>query len=556
MTASTTDRLEIIPLGGAGDIGKNMVALRYADDIIVVDAGVQFPGEEHPGVDLIIPDFSYLEENAEQFRAILLTHGHEDHIGAVPHVLKSLNVPVYGTPFTIGLVRAKLDEHRILGTSKLHTWVPGDRVTIGAFTIEPIHVTHSIPDSVCLAITTPVGLVIHTGDFKVDQTPVDNRHFDAGRLAQLGDQGVLLLISDCVNAERPGWNPSERIVGEVFDHWFREADGRVIVTTFSSNIHRVQQVFEYARKHGRRVAIVGRSMERNAEIARELGFLHYHDGMRMRLEDAESADPREVVLVTTGSQGEPMSALTRMSNDEHKIKIREGDTVILSSRPIPGNENAVYRTVNRLFRLGARVIYDDIATVHVSGHGRQEELKIMYRLTRPKFIMPFHGEPRMMVAYEDMVTTMGHNPEDIFFVEIGDRLSLSAADARMEEPLETYGSILVDGYSEGGVSEYILRDRRHLSTGGTVIVTVAIDHANGDILEGPEIISRGFLTPEDAAPLFTEAAAMLDEMLQEMPPDEESDVDIVKQALRDNLSRFLRKRTGQRPVVVPIVIEI
>jgi ribonuclease J len=549
-------QLEIIAIGGASDIGKNMVAIRCGEDMIVMDAGVAFPTEEHPGVDLIIPDITFLKENAHQVRAICLTHGHEDHIGALPYVLKELNAPVFGTPLTLGLVREKLEEHKLLDSARLHTYVPREQVRFGSITVEPVHVTHSIPDTVSLALFTPVGTVVHTGDFKIDHTPIDGRLFDASRFAQLGDEGVLLLISDTTNAERKGWVPSERVVGDVFDREFREARGRVLVTTFASNVHRVQQVFETAARYGRKVAVAGRSMARNIEVARELGYVRYKDTDRIRVEDIGDYHPVEIVVLTTGSQGEPLSALSRMACDDHKIRIEPGDTVILSSKPIPGNEDAVWRTVNRLFRRGARVIYDLITSVHVSGHANQEELKLMYNLTRPRFVVPYHGEPRMMYAYTEMIAGMGMPRERILWMEIGDRLALDGETARFLEPIESAGDVLVDGISEGGVADFVIRDRKHLASDGTVIVTIAFDRATGEILNGPDLISRGFLHPEDSEELFEEAARRVVETLEEMDSEEETDYDNMRTTVRDTVARFLRKKTNRRPVVVPVVMEI
>ena len=550
------ETIEVIPLGGAGDIGKNMLAVRFGEDIVVIDAGVQFPTEEHPGVDLIIPDITFLEENLAQIRGIVLTHGHEDHIGALPYVLKQVNVPVYGTPLTIGLVREKLDEHKMLDQVRLHTWVPGDVIEFGEISVEPIHVTHSIPDTVSLAIRTPIGIIVHTGDFKIDQTPIDGRLFDASRFAQLGDEGVLLLISDSVNAEKLGWVPSERVVGYVFDQQFREAEGRVIVTTFASNLHRVQQVFDIAAKYRRKVAVAGRSMDRNIGVARELGFIKYHDDIRIRVEDIDEYDPSEVVILTTGSQGESLSALSRMATDDHKIRIEPGDTVILSSHPIPGNEDAVWRTVNRLFRRGARVLYDMITPVHVSGHGNQEELKLMFNLTRPRFVAPFHGEPRMMYAYTSMVCDMGMARDHVLWLEIGDVLSLDGENARFLDPIESCGSVLVDGISESGVSEFILRDRRHLADNGTVVVTVGLDRSNGEIIYGPDLISRGFLHPEQADELFIDARKLVIDALENLEQEEDADWDNVRTIVRDVVQRFLKKQTRRRPVVLPVIMEI
>ncbi len=548
--------IEIIPLGGASEVGKNMIVIKYGEDIVVIDSGVQFPTEEHPGVDLIIPDISYLLENEEKVRAILLTHGHEDHIGALPHVLKQLNVPVYGTPLTIGLVRAKLEEHKLLDQVSLHIWTPGDRLEFGAITVEPIHVTHSIPDTVSIAIFTPAGVVVHTGDFKIDQTPIDDRLFDAARFAQLGNEGVLLMLSDSVNAERKGWVPSERVVGEVLDQQVRKAPGRVLVTTFASNIHRIQEIFDIASRYGRKVAVAGRSLARNIEIAREIRYLTIHDSDRIAIDELDNYDPSEIIILTTGSQGEPLSALSRMARDDHKIRIQPGDTVILSSRPIPGNEDAVWRTVNRLFRRGANVIYDLITPVHVSGHANQEELKLMYNLVRPHYVIPFHGEPRMMYAYTQMVTDMGMPRERVLYLENGDHLLVNSHEAKFLDPVESSGSVLVDGISEGGVSEFIIRDRKHLGSDGTVIVTVVMDRATGDILSGPDIISRGFLHPEDSEEIFEETRSRVGETLSNLDQEEEFDWDNVGGIIRDITARYLKKVTGRRPVVVPVVMEI
>ncbi len=550
------DCIELIPLGGAGDVGKNMLVVRYGEDIVVIDAGVQFPTEEHPGVDLIIPDMSFLREHDWQIRGIVLTHGHEDHVGALPYLLREVQAPVWGTPLTLGLVREKLEEHGLLASADLRTFQPGDRVSLGSIIVEPIQVTHSIPDTVSLALHTPLGVVVHTGDFKIDHTPVDGRLFNAGRFAQLGDEGVLLLISDSVNAEKKGWVPSERTVGLVFDEQFRAAPGRVLVTTFASNIHRIQQVFDTAAKYGRKVAVAGRSMERNIGVAKDLGYLVYHDADRIRLEDVDRYPPHELVILTTGSQGEPLSALSRMACDAHKLQIMPGDTVILSSHPIPGNEDAVWRTVNRLFRRGARVIYDLIHPVHVSGHANQEELKLMFNLVRPRYVVPFHGEPRMMYAYTEMVTGMGMPRDHVFWLDIGDILTLDADGARVAGSIPNAGDVLVDGLSEGGVSEVILRDRRHLADNGTVIVTVGIDRATGEIIYGPDLISRGFLHPEDSEELFDEASRLVADALETMGPDGDADWDNARSTVRDVVARFLNRRTRRRPVVVPVVMEV
>jgi ribonuclease J len=548
--------VEVIPLGGAAEVGKNMIAVRCGRDIMVIDAGVTFPDDEHPGVDVILPDFSFLVENADCVRGIVLTHGHEDHIGALPFLLKQIQAPVYGTPLTIGLARERLDEHGILGSADLRVFEPGSVTPLGCLSVEPVRVTHSIPDTVSLAIRTPVGLIVHTGDFKVDHTPVDGRPFDAGRFAALGDEGVMLLISDTVNAEKKGWVPSESVVGKVFDEHFAAAPGRVLVTTFASNIHRIQQFLDVAEARGRKAVIAGRSMVRNIRVARDLGHLRFRDDVLIGVEDMDDYDPREVAILTTGSQGEPLAALSQIARDTHKIRIQPGDTVIVSSTPIPGNEDAIFRNVNRLIRLGARVVYDLLTRVHVSGHANQEELKLVLSLTRPLYVVPFHGEPRMMQAYTDMVVEMGMERERVLWMDNGDRLSLDGADARLLEPIANAGSILVDGISEGGVSSAVLRDRRHLAVGGTVIVTVALDRDTGDILDGPEIVARGFLQPEDAEGLFEEARELVVEALTKLRSADEIDGEDARTVARDTVSRFLRRRTGRRPVVVPMVMEV
>ncbi len=553
--APSAHGVEVIPLGGAAEIGKNMIAVRSGDDIIVIDAGVTFPGADLPGVDLIIPDFAYLIENAACVRGIVLTHGHEDHIGALPFLLKRLSAPVYGTALTIGFARERLDEHDLLDRAPLHVFEPGQRITLGSIEIEPIRVTHSIPGTVSLAIHTPVGLIVHTGDFKVDHTPVDGKPFDAARFAQLGDEGVMLLISDTVNAEKKGWVPSESVVGKVFDQHFGDADGRVLVTTFASNIHRIQQFLDTADRHGRKAVIAGRSMIRNIRVARELGYLKYPDELLITVEEMDEYPPRDIAILTTGSQGEPLSALSQISRDSHRIRIRPGDTVVMSSTPIPGNEDAIWRTVNRLIRLGARVFYDLLSPVHVSGHANQEELKLVLSLTRPLYVVPFHGEPRMMQAYTDMVTAMGFDPDRILWLDNGDRLWLDGVDAELRAPVPT-GRVLVDGISAGAVSDAVLRDRRHLATGGTVVVTVALDESTGEVLDDPQIVSRGFLHPEETDGLFEEAAELVVQALEELRSGGGIDDENAGTVAKDTVSRFLRRRTGRRPVVVPVVMEV
>jgi ribonuclease J len=550
-------KLQILSLGGSGEVGKNMLAFRYDDTILVVDSGVMFPNEEQPGVDLIIPDISYLLEHREMVKAVCLTHGHEDHIGALPFVLKQLPLPVYGTRLTLGMVREKLSEHGLASSTEFNEYPTRAAVTFGPLSVEAIHVTHSLPDTASLVIRSPVGTVVHTGDFKIDQTPIDNRLFDASRFAELGDQGVRLLISDSVNVERKGWCPSERTLVPVFDRFMRESLGRVIVATFGSNLHRAQTVFDVAARYGRKVAIFGRSMSQNVGIARSLGYLHVSDEQIIKVEEIEKYHPVEIAILTTGSQGEPLAGLTRMSRDENaKVQIEPSDTVILSSTPIPGNEDMVWRVVNRIFRLGATVVYDYIQNVHVSGHGYQEELKMMINLTRPEFVAPYHGEPRHYHAYTQMALDMGYPPENILTFEIGQMLEMDEEGVRRSEDIIPHGSVLVDGVSTGGVSDVVLRDRRHLSQDGTVIVTVSMDRSTGEILAGPDLLSRGFLRPEDSGELFEEAGQRVVQALEELNYTEGSDLDTVRVTVHDSVARYLRKRTNRRPVVVPVIMEI
>src|SRR5579871_95885 len=534
-----------------------MLAFRYEDTILVVDCGVAFPNEEQPGVDLIIPDITYLLENREKVKAICLTHGHEDHIGALPFVLKQLPLPLYGTALTLGMVREKLSEHGLAGSTEFNVYPAGEPVSFGPLSVEAVHVTHSLPDAASLIVRSPVGTVVHTSDFKIDQTPIDNHLFDTSRFAQLGDEGVRLLISDSVNIERKGWAPSERSLVPVFDRFMRDCLGRVIVATFGSNLHRVQTVFDVASRYGRKVAVFGRSMSQNIDTARSLGYLHIHDDQRIRVEDIYKYHPVEIAILTTGSQGEPLAGLTRMSRDENaKIQIEPSDTVILSSTPIPGNEDMVWRVVNRIFRLGATVVYDLIQNVHVSGHGYQEELKMMINLTRPEFVAPYHGEARHYAAFTNMALDMGYAPDQILTFEVGQILEMDEEGVRRSSEHVTHGSVLVDGVSTGGVSDVVLRDRRHLAQDGTVIVTVSMDRSTGEILAGPDLLSRGFLRPEDSSELFEAAGEKVVQALEELNFTEGSDWDTVRTAVHDTVSRYLRKRTSRRPVVVPIIMEI
>lgn len=550
------DTLQIIPLGGIGEIGKNMTAVRCGDEIVVIDCGLSFPSAEQMGVDLVIPDVSYLIEHQDMVKGIILTHGHEDHIGALSYVLKQINVPVYGTRLTIAFTKGKLSEHRMLDKVKLHVFTPEDKFKIGQFEIEPFRVSHSIPDAVGFAVHTPAGTLVHTGDFKFDQTPVDGQLFDIARLTRIGQEGVLVLLSDCTNVERPGFVPSERIIGDTFDQIFRNAQRRVIVACFASNVHRVQQVVDVSVRYGRKVALMGRSMERNMELAQQMGYLRIPEGTRIRADEIEDFFPQQVTVITTGSQGEPMSGLSRMAVDEHrKIKVVPGDTVILSASPIPGNEDAVWRTVNHLFRRGANVIYDSIMPVHVSGHAYAEELKLVLNLVDPQYVMPVHGEYRMIHRYAQIAEEMGWPVEDIIRAEIGDIVEVNEDVAGIAGRVEKSGAVLVDGTTVGDVGEVVLRDRQHIGQDGFLVLVVAISEETGELVSGPEVISRGFVYMDQSEDLVDEIKKVIVEKIEKLPA-EEDDWIVVQQDLRDAVSKFLFKRTQRRPMILPIILDV
>ena len=548
--------LRIIPLGGVSEIGKNMTALEYRGQILVVDCGLMFPDEEMLGVDIVIPDVTYLLEHADQVQGILLTHGHEDHIGALPYVLRQINVPVWGTKLTLGLVGAKLDEHKLTAITQLNQVKAGDRFNIGVFDIEALGVTHSIPDGLGLAIRLPIGMVVFTGDFKFDQTPVDDKPVDFAKLAQLGEEGVLVLLSDCTNVEKPGHVPSERVVGKMFEDVFSRATRKIIVATFASNIHRIQQVFNTAAQFDRKVAVAGRSMAQNIEIAEELGYLKIPKGIRIRLEAIPEFYPCEVAIMTTGSQGEPLSALTRIAAGEHeKVQVEKGDTVIISATPIPGNEDLVHRTINHLFKRGADVIYDAVKPVHVSGHANLEELQMMLNLTRPKYVVPVHGEARHVVKYSRLAEEMGIPPENAFAMEVGDVLELDSKGARLVEKVPA-GDVLVDGIGVGDVGDVVLRDRRHLASDGIFTIVIGIDRASGSIVAGPDIVSRGFIYMEEAEELIEEAKAAVVRAVESLDIDSTADWNTVKADMRSAVAKLLYAKTHRRPMVIPVIMEI
>jgi ribonuclease J len=550
-------KLQIIPLGGALEIGKNMTAFVYKDQILVVDAGLMFPEEEMLGVDIVIPDITYLEDNADKVLAIVLTHGHEDHIGALPYVLKRLDVPVYGTALTLGFLSNKLSEHKLTDVARLNEVECGTVLKFGDFSVEWVRVSHSIPDASGLIIKTPVGTIVHSADFKFDQTPIDGNLVDVSRLAAVGDKGVLLLLCDTTNVEKSGFTPSESVVGESFDKIFATAEGRIIIAAFASNIHRVQQVYDVAARHHRRVAVIGRSMVENGRIAEELGYLRIPDGTRLTTEEIDRVDRRETVIVTTGSQGEPLSALSRMAADEHKnIKIEPGDTVIISATPIPGNEDLVMRTINRLFKQGANVVYEPDKPIHASGHGNREDIKMMLNLIKPRFMIPVHGEERHYAKFVDLVESLGYARESVLRASIGDIVETNGKDAGIVGKV-TAGSVMVDGLGVGDVEDVVLRDRRHLSQDGVVMAVIGVDPASGQIVSGPDIFSRGFVEVDRAEELMEDAKMVVTETLQRIADsDALGEFDQVKAACRKALAKFIYERTHRRPMVVPIIMEV
>jgi ribonuclease J len=548
--------LRIIPLGGVGEIGKNMYVFEYGDDIVVVDCGLMFPDEEMFGIDLVIPDVTYLKENREKVRAFLITHAHEDHVGALPYVLPQLpGVPVYASVLARGLLGIKIKEHK-LHSNPLLPLDPGDMLQIGPFRIEPFRISHSIPDAMGLALHTPVGTVVTTGDFKFDHTPVDGRRSDFAMLSRLGEDGVICLLSDSTRAESPGYTLSERTVGETFREIMEPLDGRVIVATFASNIARIQQVIDAAATFERKVAVVGRSMEQNFRIATDLGYLTHAPGQVVPKDQIGSMAAAKIVIATTGAQGEPMAGLARMANRDHRyVEIQPGDTVIVSASPIPGNEEYVARTIDNLFKAGANVYYHTVKHAHVSGHASQEELKLMLGLTRPKYFIPIHGEFRMLVQHGRLAVETGVAPENVFIIENGQAIEFFAdGSARRAAPV-TAGYVLVDGLSVGDVGEVVLRDRRALASDGMFIVVVTVDKQTGSIVAKPEIVTRGFVHDNERDPLMEGA---VDHILAaiESRGDRTSEVGLLKTKIKDEVSRYLYEQTRRRPLVFPVVVEV
>ncbi|MEG6585482.1 ribonuclease J [Dendrosporobacter sp. 1207_IL3150] len=548
-------KVQIIPLGGLGEIGKNMTVIRYGDDIIVIDCGLMFPDDDMLGIDLVIPDITYLLENKDLVKAIVLTHGHEDHIGALPYVLKQLDVPVYGTNLTLGILAGRLKENKI-SSDNLFPLAPGNSIDIASFNVGFIHVSHSIADAVGIFIKTPIGTIVHTGDFKLDQTPVDSKVTDFHKFAELGDQGVLLLLADSTNAEHPGYTLSERSVGVTFDETFRNARERIIIATFSSNIHRIQQVIDTACKYKRKIAILGRSMVNVVNIALELGYLSIPEGMLIDVNDINNYPPSGIVIVTTGSQGEPMSALTRIALSDHrKVEITPGDTVIISATPIPGNEKLVSRTIDFLLRQGAEVVYERASGVHVSGHASQEELKLIHNLVRPKFFIPVHGEYRHLKKHAQLANDLGLPRENIFIAENGHVLEFTQEKGTISGKVSA-GNVLVDGLGVGDVGNIVLRDRRLLSHDGILIIVVTMDKQSGSVLAGPDIVSRGFVYVRESEQLMEDAKERIIQALEKCELNNITEWAAIKSNLRDCLSKYLYERTRRRPMILPIIMEV
>jgi len=552
-----TGKLHIVPLGGLGEFGMNCMALRWGDDIIVIDAGLMFPESELLGVDIVVPDISYLVENRERVKAIVLTHGHEDHIGALPWMLSELNVPVWGTEFTLAYVEDKLDEHGLLDDADLREIHPDERFRIGPFTIHPIQVTHSLVDCVALAVHTPLGVVLHTGDFKVDPTPTDNRLFDLHAFAEYGKEGVLALLQDSTNVERRAYTPSERAVRRKFDEVFSRTERRLFISCFSSSIHRIKLAVELAWEHGRKVAFVGRSMNSSAEIAEDLGYLEIPDGLLVHPGEMKNLSPEKVCVLISGTQGEPMSALSRAAVDNHKhAKIEKGDTVVLSSRIIPGNEKAIYRMIDHLFRREAHVIYDDGTSppVHVSGHASQEELKLIINLVKPKYFIPIHGEYRQLKLHAELAASMHGSVGSVILIESGDVLEFDELGARKTGRVNV-GRVCIDSGSRTDVVEdLIIKDRRHLSEDGIVLPIIAINKLTGRVETSPEIVTRGFSVGEDG--LMDGARQIVMETLTESSDEEKADYGVIKEKIRADLKRYISKQTQKRPLIMPVILEI
>lgn len=550
-----SNKLRIIPLGGLNEIGKNITLIECDNDIVICDCGMTFPEDEMLGVDIVIPDITYLEKNKERIRGIVLTHGHEDHIGAIPYVLKKINVPIYGTRLTLGLLENKLKEHNL--KPKMHVVNFNDKVRLGKIVVEFIRQCHSIPDSAALAFHTPAGVIVHTGDFKIDFTPIMGGVNDLNRFAELGDKGVLCLLAESTNVERKGYTLSERVVGETFRTIFHEyTENRIIVATFASNMQRIQQIIEAAEKHGRKIVLSGRSMINNVKVAKDLGYLRVKDSSIIDINKMNKYDDSEICIITTGSQGEPMSALTRIAYNEHrKIQLTPNDLIILSAHPIPGNENAVSKVINKLIELDAKVIYESLGEIHVSGHACQEELKLIHSLLKPRYFIPVHGEQRHLKLHAQLAESMGMNPKNIFIMNNGEVLELDKRKAEIVDEV-TSGNVLVDGLGVGDVGNIVLRDRKHLSEDGLIIVVLTLSKEDGSTIAGPDIISRGFVYVREADDLMEEAKKKVVIAIEDCQRRNIKDWSSIKNAIRDSLKKYIYQTMKRNPMILPVIMEV
>lgn len=550
------EKLKIIPLGGLNEIGKNMTAYEYGGEIIVVDCGMAFPGDDMYGIDLIIPDVSYLIKNRARIRGLFITHGHEDHVGAIPYVLKQLNMPIYCTRFTAGLIKLKLEEHGLVKSTKLITVEPGKSVRAGKFTVEFIHVNHSIADSVAFAIHTHMGTIVHTGDFKIDSTPIDGEVIDLARFGELGKEGVLALLADSTNVERPGFTPSEKTVGATFKRQFQGCEDRIIVTTFASNVDRIQQIVNVAASYGRKVAVTGRSMENSMRVATELGYTDIPKGVMVDINHIKSLPKDKVCIITTGSQGEAMSALFRIAFSTHKqVEIQAGDRVIISASAVPGNESSVNNIINELYRKKAEVVSENAGTLHVSGHACQDELKIIHALVRPKFFIPVHGEQRHLQTHAKVAQEMGTPPENIIIADVGRVIELTHNSAQLAGTVPS-GRVFVDGYGVGDVGSVVLRDRRHLAQDGMIVVVVSLSGETGELVSGPDIITRGFVYVKESESLMEELREVALEALEACQVRGIVDWATIKSAIKGEMSRYLYKKTKRNPMILPVIMEV
>ena len=548
--------IKIIPLGGIEEIGKNITVFEYDNDIIVVDCGLEFPTDDMLGIDLVIPDVTYLVKNKEKVRGIFITHGHEDHIGSIPYVLKQINVPIYATKLTCGLIKGKLEEHHILRTTELHEVTQGQVVKAGKFSVEFIASCHSIPDSVMLAITTPAGTILHTGDFKIDYTPIDGKPMDLGRIAELGNKGILALMSDSTNSERKGFTLSEKSVGEVFDKLFMNCKKRIVVATFASNVHRVQQIVDSAVKYGRKIAVCGRSMINMIETAREIGYINAPADLFIDIDLIKNYNDEQLVIITTGSQGETMSALTRMAAGEHKkVTITPNDLVIISANAIPGNEKLVSKVIDDLMKIGAEVVYSALADIHVSGHACQEEQKLILSLARPQYFIPVHGEYRQLTAHAETAKKLGIPPQNIFITHNGRILELSKDEAKFTTSVPS-GKVLVDGLGVGDVGNIVLRDRQHLSQDGLIVIVLTMDSQTGEIVSGPDVISRGFVYVRESENLMDDVKSMIRQEVAGFEQRHITDWSTIKSTLKDDLRDYIFQKTKRDPMILPIIMEV